>query len=117
MKHFSIKHGWIILLGAVILFTSGTAMGSPQAAQPAEMAVTLGETGVSFAYARTLGHTGDPYPPGADYLYGPNGLLIDDDDNLYVVEQAGGQRMLQYDFNFLNTLTIGHAGIAGVGGG
>lgn len=72
--------------------------------------IVLGEPGTSFRYLKTVGVTEEPYLVDTDHLYGPNGLFLDASDNLYVVEQMRGMRMLKYD-NLGNTqLAIGHPG-------
>ena len=78
-------------------------------AQSLSPAVELGKPGTSFRYVETFGVTGEPYPADGEHLNGPNGMFIDSEDNLYVVEE-NGFRMLKFDAAGTNQLIIGHAG-------
>jgi hypothetical protein len=78
-------------------------------------AVTLGEPGLSFRYVDTFGVAEQAYIPDAQHLYRPNGLCIDNSDNLYVVEENGA-RMLKYrTSDGANLLSRGTAGLHEVG--
>lgn len=99
-----------IVILSLVLSGGWTATGQTASAILLAPEVTLGEPGTSFRYVNTIGETEAPYPADTDHLYGPNGLFIDSSDNLYVVEQARGMRMLKYADTGANLLAIGHPG-------
>lgn len=70
----------------------------------------LGEPGLSFRYVGTFGVKKEPYLADNTHLYGPAGLFVDDQDQVYITE-ALGQRLLRYDSNGVNNLILGHAGL------
>jgi len=73
--------------------------------------VSLGEPGLSFRYVETFGVTEQAYIADTQHLNHPNGVFIDDSDNLYVVEEHGA-RMLKYrTSDSANLLSIGTAGL------
>jgi DNA-binding beta-propeller fold protein YncE len=76
----------------------------------ATAAITLGQPGTSFRYVQTLGVTEEPYPADAQHLNYPNGIFVDDSDNLYVAEEYG-QRVLKFDAAGVNQLIVGHVGL------
>ena len=82
---------------------------SQQASDAAAVQVSLGAPGTSYRYVDTIGVNGEPYPADESHLYNPDGIFIDDTDNIYVVERIG-HRMLKYNASFVHQLTIGHAG-------
>jgi len=74
-------------------------------------ALELGEPGISFRYTDTFGVTETAYPADTAHLNGPNGLFIDDSDNLYLAEELGA-RLLKYNTSDgANLLSIGTAGL------
>ena len=72
--------------------------------------VTLGEPGFSLRYVETFGVTEEAYPSSTSYLHRPDGLYLDNNDNLYVTEDRGC-RVLKYDASGTNTLSVGEAGL------
>jgi len=75
----------------------------------------LGQPGLSFRYVQTFGVTGEPYPQDANHLNYPTGLFVDNNNNVYVVEDCGN-RMLRYDSAGANTLAVKTAGVCGFWG-
>jgi len=76
----------------------------------AEVAVPVGEPGLSFRYVKTFGKTGIPYFADTTHLNRPIGLFIDGSNNLYVTEDYG-QRVLKYNSAKSNLLALGKAGV------
>ena len=89
---------------------SGGAPSRDRLGVRATSAVTLGQPGLSFRYMQTFGVTEQPYIADAQHLNAPNGIFIDDSDNLYVVEERGA-RMLKFNSAGSNLLSIGRAGV------
>lgn len=83
------------------------AVGQPDAA--ASPAVPIGQPGLSFRHVQTFGQTETPYLADAQHLNDPNGLFIDNNNSLYVVEESG-HRLLRYNASGANTLIVGQAG-------
>lgn len=75
----------------------------------ASPAVPVGQPGLSFRHVKTFGQTETPYLADAQHLNDPNGLFIDNDNSLYVVEESG-HRLLRYNTSGANTLIVGAAG-------
>lgn len=83
------------------------AVGQPDAA--ASPAIPVGQPGLSFRHVQTFGQTETPYLADAQHLNDPNGLFIDNNNSLYVVEESG-HRLLRYNASGANTLIVGEAG-------
>jgi len=64
----------------------------------------------AFLYAKTFGTSEEAYPANTQLLNGPNALIIDSNDNLYVVEERGS-RLLKFDATRTNLLSLGSAGL------
>ena len=58
---------------------------------------------------RTFGETNMPYLADAQHLNDPNGLFIDSNTSLYMVEESG-HRLLPYNASGANPLIVGEAG-------
>ena len=65
---------------------------------------------ISFKYQRTYGLTEQAYLDDTQHLNKPNGLFIDSNDNLYLVEE-NGNRLLRFNSAKANSLAIGTAGL------
>ena len=78
---------------------------------PGSLSTRIGQPGLSFRYVQTFGVTDEPYVANSSHLNFPNGLFIDKDDNLYVVEEKG-HRLLKFDASGASKLIIGHAGLS-----
>ena len=78
--------------------------------------MTLGQPGLAFRYIQTFGVTEEPYPADAQHFNHPNGIFVDDSDNLYVAEEYG-QRVLKYNAAGVNQVIVGHVGLPFHGGG
>ena len=77
-------------------------------------ATSVGVSGFSFSYSKTIGTTGEPYLVDASndtYLNGPRGIFVDAGGNLYVAENKGS-RVQKFDSTGSLVLSLGHAGQA-----
>lgn len=87
----------------------------PRANQSLEVSalpnVALGQPGTVYDLQRVYGEaiTPTPYLVDGYHLNGPNTLAFDASNSLYVVEELGN-RLLKYNPNGANTLTLGQAG-------
>jgi uncharacterized protein YjiK len=70
---------------------------------------TLGEPGTSFRYQKTFGTPGEHYLVDGGHLNGPNGVSVDDDDNLWISEWFG-HRALKYNADGAFQMSIGDPG-------
>ena len=76
----------------------------------ASPSVTLGKPGLSFRYVDTFGVTESAYISDTTYLNGPRGMVIDSNDNLFVVEERGA-RLHKYNASHVHQLSIGFEGL------
>lgn len=88
--------------------TSIDLAGASQTA-PLSPTVDLGQPRAVFGYTRSLGESVTPYLVDSQHLNAPNGLFIDGNNSLFVVEE-NGYRALKYTSAGVNTLTLGQAG-------
>ncbi|MBE2231910.1 MAG: hypothetical protein IAE85_00285 [Anaerolinea sp.] len=76
---------------------------------PGSPDIALGQAGTMFRHVQTYGETATPYLADGQHLNGPNSLVVDGNNSLYVVEELGN-RLLKYNSSGANTLTLGQAG-------
>jgi len=116
-RHASIGAAVLMALLVLLVVGVGVMAKEPSGDEGSLKApnVSLGEPGLSFRYVETFGVTEQAYISDAQHLNRPNGLFIDNSDNLYVVEEWGS-RMLKYrTSDGANLLSIGTAGLTFVG--
>ncbi len=80
-------------------------------ASPDAPTVALGQPGTAFRYVRTFGVTEEAYVADLQHINAPDGLFIDANDNLYLVEERG-MRVLKFNAAGQNLLVIGVAGLS-----
>jgi len=104
--------GVAVLIALAMIGAQAVAKETPDdGSLPQTAAGSLGEPGLSFRYVDTFGVTEQAYIADTQHLNHPNGVFIDDSDNLYVVEEHGA-RMLKYrTSDGANLLSIGTAGL------
>ena len=75
--------------------TPNLPTSAPAAAAPASPNIDLGQPRAVFGYTRSTGISVTPYLIDSQHLNAPNGLFIDTNNSLYVVEEDG-YRVLKY---------------------
>ena len=111
MNRRTIWMGVAVLIALAMIGAQAVAKETPDdGSLPQATDGSLGEPGLSFRYVETFGVTEQAYIADTQHLNHPNGVFIDDSDNLYVVEEHGA-RMLKYrTSDGTNLLSIGTAG-------
>lgn len=117
------KLTWMRFLVILILFMAlvgpaavvkGTA---PEAAPFASPLPPVGESGLSFAYDRTIGQNETPYLADNQHLNQPSGLYRDPaTGDIYVVENRGS-RVIKYNASGVYQMQIGKPGVSYQGEG
>ena len=80
----------IFLLAAInLLLLVQTAQAKEQTTT--EQDTALGQPGLAFSYASTIGTTGRPYIADGDHLNEPYGIGVDNSGNVWVAEWAGAR--------------------------
>ncbi|MCB0199485.1 MAG: SMP-30/gluconolactonase/LRE family protein [Caldilineae bacterium] len=84
-------------------------LAGPLQTAPLSPTIDLGQPKAVYGYTRSIGASGMPYLTDGQHLRNPNGIFIDGNGSLYVVEETG-YRLLKYNASGVNTLTLGQAG-------
>ena len=109
--------GLVILSGFVYLLASGQDSAVAQDSQPVKLdpASPSSETAVNdiiaLQYKATWGVTEEPYLIDTGHHNGPNGVMVDAGDNLWVTE-SNGSRVLMFDSSGVYQQMLGRTGIA-----
>ncbi|RPJ38334.1 MAG: hypothetical protein EHM21_17010, partial [Chloroflexi bacterium] len=80
--------------------------------QASMLAPTLGTPGLSYRYVSTIGETDVPYVADTTHLNRPIGIYIDPATGDFFITEQLGKRLLKYNANKTNVLSIGKAGVA-----